>query len=481
MNCVHTPQSLCRFGLARADITPPVGIYHRMWGAALHDQSEGVHRPLTATAIYFGSTNDTAHQTQLLIAIDHCLLGVNEVEMLLDAVTESTAIERERVSLTFSHTHAAGLLNLDREALPGGDLIPAYLSDLATTLGRLGAEARAAATLVNITYGHGQCNLAANRDYLDPQLEQYVCGFNPGHIADDTVVVARVTDSSQQLLCTFVNYACHPTTLAWDNRLISPDYPGAMRQVIEQTTGKPCVFLQGASGDLGPVNGFVGDVEICDRNGRQLGFAALSALEALPAPGTAFQYAGPVVSGATIGTWKSVTLEAPDEARLRSWRWDGSRVELPYHDALPDIATVEAEYQQLLVEEQTQQALGEVGAAAELRALAERQKRMLGRLKGLPPGKKFPHQATMWRMGDAIWIAVQGEPYSLLQTTLRNRFPNTPLVISTISNGWGPSYLPPRDIYGKGIYQESIASLAPGSLETLIDSLSDRIEKMLVR
>ena len=49
--CVDTPQSRCRAGLARGDITPPVGIYHRMWGAATHDRAIGVHRPLEATAL----------------------------------------------------------------------------------------------------------------------------------------------------------------------------------------------------------------------------------------------------------------------------------------------------------------------------------------------------------------------------------------------------------------------------------------------
>ena len=43
-----TPTSRVRFGLARADITPPVGIYHRLWGAARHSQATGVHRPGTA-------------------------------------------------------------------------------------------------------------------------------------------------------------------------------------------------------------------------------------------------------------------------------------------------------------------------------------------------------------------------------------------------------------------------------------------------
>ena len=45
---LDSPQSSCRLGIARGDITPPVGIYHRMWGAATHDVSVGVHRPLEA-------------------------------------------------------------------------------------------------------------------------------------------------------------------------------------------------------------------------------------------------------------------------------------------------------------------------------------------------------------------------------------------------------------------------------------------------
>jgi hypothetical protein len=38
-------------GLARTDITPPVGIFCRNWGAALHDTAQGVHRPLFVTAL----------------------------------------------------------------------------------------------------------------------------------------------------------------------------------------------------------------------------------------------------------------------------------------------------------------------------------------------------------------------------------------------------------------------------------------------
>ena len=45
------PTTHCTFGVARRDVTPPVGIYARSWGAATHEVAEGIHRPLTATAV----------------------------------------------------------------------------------------------------------------------------------------------------------------------------------------------------------------------------------------------------------------------------------------------------------------------------------------------------------------------------------------------------------------------------------------------
>ena len=471
-------QSRCRFGIARQEVTPPAGIYHRMWGAAEHDRSEGVHRPLMATVMYFGSPGDE-QDAQLLVALDHCLLGVQEVASLLKQSAEQSGLPRGAITITFSHTHAAGLLNLDRQDLPGGELIPDYLHSLANTVGELSASAVRSATEANLVYANGHCRLASHRDYFDEQRGEFVCGFNPFGEADETVWVARVTDLAGNSLASFVNYACHPTTLAWDNRLISPDFPGAMRELVEQTTGGPCVFLQGASGDLGPVEGFVGDPEIADRNGRQLGYAVLSALEGLPAADTSFEYDGAVVSGALIGTWSHKPIDNGRLQEVSKWSSDRRVVELEYRHDLPRREAVEKEREQLVTQEEAARRAGDDEEAARLRALAERKLRMLGRLNGMPQGKAFPYETVLWRMGDAVWLAVQGEPYSLLQRQLRARFPKHPIMVATIANGWGPSYLPPRELYGKGVYQESIAALAPGSLETLIDNLAERIQGLL--
>src|SRR6186713_260424 len=45
------PSFAGRVGIARTEITPPIGIYARTWGAAKHDVAESIHRPLTLSAL----------------------------------------------------------------------------------------------------------------------------------------------------------------------------------------------------------------------------------------------------------------------------------------------------------------------------------------------------------------------------------------------------------------------------------------------
>ena len=477
---IETPQSTCLFGIARADVTPPVGMYHRMWGAAEHDRSEGVHRPLSATVLVFRDANQAASgrdSQHVLIAVDHCLLAREQVEAIQRRAGDAAGIDPSMIALTFSHTHAAGLLNLDREQLPGGELLAEYFEMLTSAIAKTTADAVSNLVEVNMTYATGRCALAAHRDLFDAESGRWVCGYNPDGFVDDSVLVARVSNARGKLLATCVQYACHPTTLAWENRLVSPDFPGAMRESVENETGAPCVFLQGASGDAGPVRGFVGDTETADRNGRQLAFAALSALESMPPANTSFAYTGPVESGAVIGTWADRPIAKDRSEKLREWRVIRSEIALPYRADSPTLDELTTTRSRLIAEEDAARQSGDAQRAADTRALVERETRKIARLKGLPEGDAFPYEVVLWRIGDAIWIAIQGEPYNVLQRELRQRFPGTPLMISTIANGWGPSYLPPREHYGTGIYQETIAVLAPGCLESLIESLASMIEQ----
>src|SRR6476469_6102202 len=99
---VSAPTSSLRFGMARADITPPVGIYHRMWGAARHDRATGVHRTLTAAVLALAPL-DGGEPPFIRVQLDLVGLALPQYESLAAAIAAEVGLPREPVVLTFSH------------------------------------------------------------------------------------------------------------------------------------------------------------------------------------------------------------------------------------------------------------------------------------------------------------------------------------------------------------------------------------------
>ena len=475
-----SPTSRVRFGLARADITPPPGILHRLWGAARHTQAAGVHRPLVADVMVFGPVDGTSDPPLIRAHLDWGGLSVRRYEDLVQAMGKVAGVPSDRVVLACSHTHAAGWWAEPHptESVPGGEMIVAFYEQMKVHL--LDACRRALDSVQEavISYAPGRCSLAANRDCFDEAYGAHVCGLNPDVTADDTVWVARVATPSGGRLATLVNYACHPTTLAWENTLVSPDYPGAMREAVTRASGAPCVFVLGACGDLCPRDGYTGHTAVADRNGRQLAYAALSALEALGPPVTDFEYQGPVVSGATLGTWAHVSLTEARWTEAACFSFDTFTVDLPYKP-LPDRETLAADLEKWLAAQQEADARGDTVAARDCGARAERVRRWLSRVGMLPEGDAFPFRVSVHRMGDAVWVACGGEPYSWIQVELRRRFPDLVVIITPMAGPLQTGYLLREDAYGKGLYQEEPSALAKGCLETLADAIAERIGEIV--
>jgi hypothetical protein len=476
-----SPTSRCRLGIGRVEITPPIGIYHRFWGAAKHDQATGVHRPLTATVLITQPLDETVESDNLhlLIAVDHCLFRPPEMDQILAETARLIELDPQQITFTFSHTHSGGNLSRSRAELPGGDRIGPYLDSLPEKFASAFREAVTSQQSAVLTYAVTRCDMGHNRDYRDDQNELFVCGFNPDDNTDLPVHVIQVADDDGKLLATVVNYPCHPTTLAWDNTLISPDYIGAMRETVEEATEAMCLFLLAPCGEIGPKYGFVGDVEVADRNGRQLAYAALSALESMPPSGTDYHYNGPVISGATIGSWE---YRSQNESRcnqssqFRHHRWT---VPVSYRPELPTLEQKQQELECHLQEESTAREQGNEQQARDARALAERCRRASERLGPLPSGSHYPYELSLWQIGDAFWVAVEGEPYNALQKELHQRFPDNPVIVITLANGSRPSYIPRKHDYDKELYQVEIAVLEPGSLEKLTEEIASQIQLWL--
>jgi len=474
---IVSPTSRVRIGIARADITPPTGMYHRLWGAATHDRATGTHKPLLADILTLGSVKGTKPEL-LRVFVDFVSLDDTYHEELVDFLRAAVALPAEKVIISYSHTHSSGIFSPERLALPGGEMIPAYMGNLQAKLADAAREACTNMKEAYITYAQGRCDMAANRDGWDEKNQCCVCGYNPGAPADDTMVVGRITDTSGAQMATIVHYACHATTLAWENTLWSPDYAGALRELVASRTGGPCIFLQGACGDLGPRCGFVGDPSVADQNGRWVAYAALSALESMGPVAMDYQYQGPVISGATLGIWKYRPFTEEREERTACFAGGAYSVELPLK-SLPSRESLQADLDKWLSLQKEALQKGETIPARNYGAQGERTRRWLARLPHLPAGNSYPFPFSVHRMGDAVWITCGGEPYNYLQRELRRCFPHYSILVSPLSGGFSAGYLLDSDSYDKGFYQEEPSILAKGCLEILTDAIAEKITRLL--
>jgi hypothetical protein len=185
-----------------------------------------------------------------------------------------------------------------------------------------------------------------------------------------------------------------------------------------------------------------------------------------------------VVSGTKLGSWEHVPLSPEELAEKRHWSVEHLSVDLPYRDDLIPAEKARVEQARWRGEEEEARRADDGERAKVCRAMAEQMGRWVVRTAVLPPGAAYPFEVTALRLGDAFWVAVESEPYASFQAELRKAFPDHPVVAISLAGGCRPSYLPARDSYGTGVYQESIALLAAGSLERLTAEVSAALGRL---
>jgi hypothetical protein len=442
-------------GVARGPITPPTGIYARLWGSAKHDIAEGVHRPLLATCLYFCDVNNLNPLALFALDLSWWRSTLDELE-IRRAILEDCGLAEHQVILHVSHSHAAPPTLSELSDRPGGHLISAYREQIKSTCTRLLSEARTNVRASTLSWGIGACRLAFNRDLVSPVDGKVIVGLNPVKKADETLLVGRIVDTAGNIVATIVNYACHPTSVGGANRLISPDYVGAMREAVENDTrGAPCMFLHGASGDLTPRRSFESNVSAADENGREIGYAALATLASMYPAGMALEYAGIEESGAKLAMWRE--RSATPSVVIRARR-----------------ETVALEFVDMPTRAELQQAI----ASSNEEFMRERLRRKMGLRAVMDDAGKADFPYWVWQLGDAFFVALPAEAHSPFQIGLRERFPHHSLAVLNIANGY-LSYLPPREGYSLNTYQAQVAIYKPGAAERLLEAVCRTIEDML--
>lgn len=434
------PGLRARFGVSRWDITPGLDVCAKNWGASDRWFARGIHRPLTGTALAIA---DGFVPPLVLISLDLGWWRARaDADRLRLALCETLSLPEENLIVHLTHTHAGPLLDSVPPPEANPQVTAAYLDELLTACIAGAKVALNDLRESTLLFHSGTCGLATPRDFPDPDDPQrFLTGFHPSAAADDRLVVARVFDDTNRTRATLVNYACHPTTLAWDNDLVSPDFPGAMREVVEGYTKAPCLFLQGASGELAPCEQYVGDTAMADRHGRSLGHAAMGLLEMLALGNAETVYAGALESGAPLALWNPAAGNLP-----RTLSAQAPAAELPVKPDLPGLDEIRAR-------------MAETSSGFAY----ERLVRQLRVRESVGDGMTSAERIWVWKLGSGGLVGVPFEAYSIFQRELRAECQH--LLVLNIANGH-LGYLPPASLYcGPSLYTVWQTPYAEGSLE----------------
>ncbi len=217
-------------GAAKVDITPPIGF--PMWGyGARHDApSTGVLDPLHARALVL----EVGKERIALVSLDLGRAPTRQSTAAIRARVKSAA-GIEHLFLVGSHTHHGPVIEVNTWPTPQHSYVAQLEQKISDVI------LRAAQALRPARLGIASKQVPYNRNRHSKLPDKPV---------DREFLVLRVEGLDGKPIAHAVNFAAHPTMLPAGMRRFSADYPGALAELVEKETGVPCLFLQGAAGDL---------------------------------------------------------------------------------------------------------------------------------------------------------------------------------------------------------------------------------------
>lgn len=257
-------------GVARVNVTPPIGI--ALVGFAGRGPAEEIEDDLFVTALALEDSGVRA----LLLTADLIGFGERFVAEVRAEITRRVEIPPENILLCASHTHYGPVTGAYETELP--EDVAAYLANLKYLMAGAAQVAMARLQPVRLGFGEGESFIGVNRRERRPD-GQIILGQNPDGPCDRSVRVMRLDTADGKPLAALVNFACHPVSATHAFRSVSADYIASMRKLVETATGATCLFLQGASGNINPIE-MRHSAEPARRLGLMLGGEVIAVFEA---------------------------------------------------------------------------------------------------------------------------------------------------------------------------------------------------------
>jgi neutral ceramidase len=238
---------------AQVDITPK-GFPDLSGYARRSGPTSGVHDPIFTRAVTLADGNNK------VVISSNDLISFTRAYYLSMAAEIQKRTGASTANIACTHTHSAPA-TAPLRACGKRDL--AYLAKLRKTVIANAVASSRQPEEVDIGIARAEADFAVNRR-------------DKAGVLDRELLVLSLTKGNQRV-ATIVNYACHPVVLGSGNVFVSGDFGGYFQTKIEQSTGAPCLFLNGACGDVNPKVVETVDPADARRMGYALAEAALKA------------------------------------------------------------------------------------------------------------------------------------------------------------------------------------------------------------
>jgi lysophospholipase L1-like esterase len=235
---------LLAVGVAKRDITPDYPVRLNGYGSR-REPSKGIAQRLHAKALAFGE--DSAGGPAVLITVDNCAVPAWIRTELFHRLSSKTKLQEHRLSICSSHTHCAPLLTGVLENIFGMDIpeehrgpIERYTRECIDALEQVVLEALAHREPSRLAWGIGSATFATNRRSF------------PTRPVDHALPVLRVTDKAGKVTAIVTSYACHCTTLGFEE--IHADWAGYAQEAMEREfPGAIALTAIGCGADQNPI------------------------------------------------------------------------------------------------------------------------------------------------------------------------------------------------------------------------------------
>ena len=194
-----------------------------------------------------------------LVSTDICVLSPATYDKVAKLVEKKFGIVRSNFWWSVTHTHSAP--EVGAPGLPEAFMGERYkhpidtnYTDLVTSKLLDGIEKgiqQLAPASLGVGWGHSSANI--NRRARDIDDVAFL-GMNPDGAVDRRIGILKIVHKEDhRLMATVANYAIHGTVLGGQNLLISGDGPGVVAKYVEEKSGAPMLFINGAAGNLAPI------------------------------------------------------------------------------------------------------------------------------------------------------------------------------------------------------------------------------------